>query len=91
MRIFEATITSKGRMTLPTKLRNRLHLKAGDRVEFYEDWQGHLFLRPRNTSPTAFFESLPARKRLSQVKNDEDAIVKAVSQRDKRSRSADVR
>jgi AbrB family looped-hinge helix DNA binding protein len=87
MSIFKTTVTSKGQITLPVEIRNRLRLKPGDRVEIYEDRAGQFFLRPLNASPTAFFESLPARKRSSQVGSDDDAIAKAVSQRDKRSKS----
>jgi len=29
-----ATLTSKGQVTIPKAVRNRLHLKAGDKVEF---------------------------------------------------------
>ena len=29
-----ATITSKGQITIPLRLREKLHLKAGDQIEF---------------------------------------------------------
>ena len=38
------TMTSKGQMTLPKSVRDRLGLQAGDRVEFIETRQGFLML-----------------------------------------------
>jgi AbrB family looped-hinge helix DNA binding protein len=32
----QATITSKGQVTIPVHIRNRLHLKPGDIIEFDE-------------------------------------------------------
>lgn len=37
-----ATVTSKGQITLPKSVRDRLGLAAGDRVEFIESDQGFL-------------------------------------------------
>ncbi len=37
-----ATITSKGQITLPKSVRERLGIEAGDRVEFVESEQGFL-------------------------------------------------
>ncbi len=33
----KATITSKGQITIPLRLRQKLHLHAGDQLEFDED------------------------------------------------------
>lgn len=87
MSTFKTTITSKGQMTLPAGIRRLWGLKPGDRVEFYEDGTGQFLLRPLNTSPTAFFESLSPRRRSAQIKSDDDAIAKAVAQRNKRAKS----
>lgn len=35
-----ATLTSKGQLTVPKKVRERLHLQEGDRVDFVMDEKG---------------------------------------------------
>ncbi len=87
MAVFETTLTSKGQMTLPAEIRRLWDLKTGDRVEFYADRSGQFFLRPLNARASAFFENLPARKRSARIKSDDDAVAKAVRQRDRRSKS----
>jgi antitoxin PrlF len=37
-----ATVTSKGQVTLPKSVRDRLGVEAGDRLEFIESEQGFL-------------------------------------------------
>ncbi len=37
-----ATVTSKGQITLPKSVRDRLGIEAGDRLEFVESKQGFL-------------------------------------------------
>jgi antitoxin PrlF len=39
-----ATLTSKGQITLPKSVRDRLGVGAGDRIEFIESEQGFLIL-----------------------------------------------
>jgi AbrB family looped-hinge helix DNA binding protein len=46
----EATITSKGRVTLPKNLRKQLHLAPGDRVLFLMGEDGSVHLLPKRTS-----------------------------------------
>lgn len=38
---FEATMTSKGQITVPSRLRSALHLKPGDKVVFVEEAGGY--------------------------------------------------
>ena len=46
--IIEATITSKGQLTVPKEVRERLHLKSGSKVQFIDESHGVL-LRPKST------------------------------------------
>jgi len=87
MRTYCTTMTSKGQLTLPVELRRLWGLKPGDKVEFYEDHEGHLLVRPLNAGPTAFLDVLPARKRKRGIKSDDDAIAAAVSERNRRGKS----
>ena len=48
-----ATLTSKGQLTLPKALRDRLHLRAGDRVEFVVNEDGRVELIPLTSSVSA--------------------------------------
>jgi AbrB family looped-hinge helix DNA binding protein len=40
-----ATLTSKGQITLPKPVRERLHLQPGDRVDFVIDSDGEIRVR----------------------------------------------
>jgi AbrB family looped-hinge helix DNA binding protein len=48
MTVMEAKITSKGQVTLPVELRERLGLAPGDRVMFVEQADGTFTLRARS-------------------------------------------
>lgn len=41
-----ATITSKGQMTIPKKIRDLLHLEAGDRIDFIIGRDGKVVIEP---------------------------------------------
>lgn len=45
-----ATVTSKGQMTLPAKLRTELGIRTGDRVELTLEKDGAVRLRKRSRS-----------------------------------------
>jgi antitoxin PrlF len=42
-----ATVTSKGQITIPQPVRERLRLKAGDRVDFVFSAEGSVTLKPK--------------------------------------------
>jgi antitoxin PrlF len=42
------TVTSKGQITIPKEIRDRLRLQTGHQVEFQVDRQGQVIMRPRN-------------------------------------------
>lgn len=46
-----STLTSKGQVTIPKEVRERLGLKEGDRLVFRFDEQGNLLVRPEARSP----------------------------------------
>jgi AbrB family looped-hinge helix DNA binding protein len=45
-----ATVTSKGQITIPAKVRDRLGINAGDQVEFLDAEHGQVTLLVRNQS-----------------------------------------
>jgi AbrB family looped-hinge helix DNA binding protein len=46
-----STLTSKGQVTIPKEVRDRMGLTEGDRLEFVFDEQGRLIVRPETTDP----------------------------------------
>ena len=44
-----ATITSKGQVTLPKAIREKLHLNAGDRLDFFIRDDGHIEAVPKKS------------------------------------------
>lgn len=46
--VITSTLTSKGQVTVPKQIRDRLKLRAGDRIDFRIDEQGHVDIRARN-------------------------------------------
>ena len=41
-----STVSSKGQVTIPKKIRERLHLETGDRIEFLVDTDGQVTILP---------------------------------------------
>jgi antitoxin PrlF len=46
--IAASTVTSKGQITIPKQIRDRLRLEPGHRVEFEVNRQGQVILRAKN-------------------------------------------
>lgn len=45
----ESTITSQGQISIPKKVRERLHVQKGDKIAFYEDEKGRILIREVET------------------------------------------
>ena len=54
-----ATLTSKGQITLPKKVREKLRLKAGDKLEFLVHENGSVELFPVTSSLTKLKGMVP--------------------------------
>lgn len=46
-----STLTTKGQITIPKEVRDRLGVREGDRVVFQFDEQDRLILRPESSDP----------------------------------------
>ena len=51
----QATLTSKGQITLPVNIRRKLNLQAGSKVFFFEDGDNIVI---KNSSPEAALEAI---------------------------------
>lgn len=75
----QAMLTSKGQITLPKLLRDRLHLQPGDKIEFLLDSAGNVQLKPI-TQPVGRLKGMvPPPRRPLTLEEMEDAIAKAAS------------
>jgi len=88
---YESTITSKGQVTIPARLRASWMLKEGDKIEFYSDDTGRVLVRPLNARPTAVFDELPEEAMSTALPSDDEAIAQAIANKDARSRKQESR
>jgi antitoxin PrlF len=75
-----ATLTSKGQTTIPQEIREFLHLRPGDKLEFIVEPDGRVLLRPA-TLDTRQLKGLlrrPGRKAVS-LKAMEEAIARGAA------------
>ena len=79
---YEATISSKGQVTIPARLRASWMLKEGDKIEFYSDGLGRVLVRPLNAAPTAVFEEFPEAPLTASLPSDDEAIAQAIAEKD---------
>ncbi len=56
-------LTSKGQTTIPKEIRDRLHLRPGDRLEFITEADGRVVLVPVTLDIGDLFGALPKPKR----------------------------
>jgi antitoxin PrlF len=83
-----ATMTSKGQLTVPKEIRDRLGLEPGDKVEFVESGDDRIVLRKRRiVELKELFGSLPTNGVSLTLGEIDEAIGAACVERFERSRS----
>jgi AbrB family looped-hinge helix DNA binding protein len=76
-----ATLTSKGQLTLPKEVRDRLKLHPGDRLDFRLEDDGTVRMVPISTSVRDLKGILPKPKRARSLEDMDAAIAKGVLRR----------
>ena len=74
----QATITSKGQVTLPKPIRDKLHLKPGDKIEFILDDDDGLRVAPVTASITQLKGMVPAPASPLSLREMDAAVAKAI-------------
>ncbi len=83
---YKSTITSKGQVTIPARLRAAWMLKDGDKIEFYSDDAGRVLVRPLNAKPAAVFDEFLQEAMPNALPSDDEAIAQAIANKEARSR-----
>lgn len=83
-----STVTSKGQITIPRQVRDRLGIHQGDRIEFIVDPRGSVRLKPlkRSVRELAGFLHRKDQRSVSQAEMDA-SVLEAVAEDDDRVRA----
>ena len=80
----QATFASKGQVTLPKPIRDKLHLKPGDKIEFILDDDDGLRVTPVTASITQLKGMVPTPASPLSLEETDVAIAKAAAMRGRR-------
>jgi AbrB family looped-hinge helix DNA binding protein len=75
----EATLTSKGQVTIPKAVRDALHLRSGDRLDFVLEADGTVRALPITGSVKRLKGILPKPPRPLTVEEMDDTIAKSAA------------
>ena len=73
------TVTSKGQITLPKEVRDRLSIESGDQLECYVDDWDTLSFQPLSNSLESLKGILPPPEREFSIEEMDEAVRKAVA------------
>jgi antitoxin PrlF len=82
-----ATMTSKGQITIPVKVRKALGLKPGVRIDFYEVENGEYAFRPKTGSIMEMRGCFPKLDHIVTVEEMDQAVLDYVAELDAATRS----
>ena len=77
----QATMTGKGRVTFPKPIRDKLHSKPGDRIEFMLEEGGSLRIAPVTASVTRLKGMAPRPESPIGLEAMDEAVARAVMRR----------
>jgi len=77
----QATITSKGQVTVPKKVREQLHLKPGDKIEFLVDENGTVRVVPVTAKVTQLKGMVPKPRRVVSLEEMDEAVARGAAKR----------
>ena len=75
-----ATLTSKGQITIPIKIRTALGLDAGDKIDFVEIEKGQFAIRPRTGSIMEMRGCFPKLGYVPTIEEMDEAILDAAAE-----------
>lgn len=75
----EARMSSKGQITLPKAIRDRLGLRQGDRVRFIIEADGRIRLLPAKRDISSLVGILPTPKRAFSIEELDEIVQTAVA------------
>lgn len=76
-----ATITSKGQVTIPKPVRDRLHLEPGDKIDFIVDEDGDLRVTPVTASVTHLKGMVPRPEYPASLEEMDEAIARGATRK----------
>ncbi len=77
----QATITSKGQVTVPKKVREQLHLSPGDKIEFLVEENGTVRVVPVTAKVTQLKGMVPKPRRVVSVEDMDEAVARGAAKR----------
>ena len=77
----QTTITSKGQVTIPKPIRDRLHLEPGDKIDFILDEDGDLRVTPVTASVTQLKGMVPRPRVPVSLNEMNEAIARAAARK----------
>ena len=68
IKLGESIITSQGRVSIPKKVRERLHVQKGDKIALFEDEKGRILIREVEMPVTRVHGKAQALKHLDKLR-----------------------